>query len=330
MINVEDIKKGEYIISTNISIVYKGIVNINENHINCAIKQINFDTNKPLDNDIITKGFKRECEIFSKINHDNIVKYYGYAVDEKKKIGYIIMEECKENLLQHLCKDKTITQKKKIEYIKKIAYSIHYLHSNNIIHRDIKLQNILIDYRNEIKVSDFGTAKFISKSNNTFAGSVCYIAPELVLGKKITEPKLLDIYSFGILMWAIFKGNVPFINYKCNQYLLLKKIIINKIKPNLNEIICCDKFKDLMSKCWNNDTKKRPVSFKDIIDVLEDEYGNECANPKYKLTISIPNHSKSNEIYQSNPNKNIFKKIFFGLKRLSPKRKRRRNEFEVK
>ncbi|EEQ81993.1 hypothetical protein NCER_101373 [Vairimorpha ceranae BRL01] len=149
--------------------------------------------NNPVSIKIIPKNKKsyNEIKILSSVNHDNICKYLD--VYESLENLYLVTELCEYNLITFINEynvDINITKK----IIRMILCGLEYLHSNNIIHRDIKLANILIK-ENSIKICDFGLSCYASKNNFSVCGTEDYIAPEII--NKESYTKSVDIYSAG-------------------------------------------------------------------------------------------------------------------------------------
>lgn len=99
------------------------------------------------------------------------------------------------------------------------------MHRNRVAHRDLKPENILIDYDKQLKVIDFGLGSFYDEKNElkTFCGSPCYAAPEMVEAKKNYNPLNADIWSCGIILFAMLCGHLPFCD--ADTHTLFKKIM---------------------------------------------------------------------------------------------------------
>lgn len=153
--------------------------------------------------------FKKEASISSQLNHKNIVKILSYGTF---KDNYYIAYE----YIEGITLDKYIKQKSlsisEIESISiQILEALYYAHSNNIIHRDIKPSNIMIA-KGTVKILDFGIAKQELAATVTktglFMGSPHYVSPEQIEGHDIDYRS--DIYSFGIVLYEMIEGKVPF------------------------------------------------------------------------------------------------------------------------
>ena len=122
-------------------------------------------------------------------------------------------------------------------YSAEIFLAISFLHSKGIIYRDLKPENILLDRYGHIKLTDFGLAKHIQKTEGktqTFCGTAEYIAPEILIGKEYNFS--VDIWSLGILIYEMLTGNPPFISEnKKHLYELITKEEPNFDLPSLSE-----------------------------------------------------------------------------------------------
>ena len=191
------IGKGSY------SKVYRGYHKVTEQEI--ALKKISFNK---LHSNVKDKVIS-EINILQKMDHINIMKMYEYKFDG----DYILLvtEYCKDgDLEQWLKKDNNIIEK--IDVIKQITMGIEYMHTNNILHRDIKPQNILL-HNNIIKICDFGFSTIIKEHNmmfNTICGTPLYMSPELLFMKPYTI--MSEIWALGILFYIIIYSVHPFGN----------------------------------------------------------------------------------------------------------------------
>ncbi|MFA7672666.1 MAG: Stk1 family PASTA domain-containing Ser/Thr kinase [Clostridia bacterium] len=162
------------------------------------------------DKDFI-KRFKDEALSVAKLSHENIVNVYDVGYDNS--LNYIVME-CIEGttLSSYMETTGPLEIKEVIEISVQICAALEHAHSNGIIHRDIKPQNILISKNGKIKVTDFGIAKAINTqtltTDNKAFGSVHYISPEQAKGVFLNN--CTDIYSTGIVMYEMTTGKVPF------------------------------------------------------------------------------------------------------------------------
>ena len=158
-----------------------------------------------------------ETDLMKKLNHPNITKILEMFEDEKYFM--IIMEYINGgNLFSFVKKRRKLSEKTAKFLFRQIILGIKYIHEQNIVHRDIKLENLLIDLNNNIKICDFGIGRKIKSKNQLLhdqCGTLMYMAPEILLSSKEKgyEPFPVDIWSSGISLYIMLSGTLPF-NYK--------------------------------------------------------------------------------------------------------------------
>ena len=216
-----------------------------------------------------------EIDLMKKLSHPNITKILEYF--ESEKYYLIIMEYINGgNLFSFVKKRRKLNEKLAKFLFIQIINGIKYLHSKNIVHRDIKLENILIDVNNNIKICDFGISKILSKKEEKCydqCGTLMYMAPEILLSNKEKgyNPFLIDIYSAGIALYIMLSGSLPFnitddysslSENNTNNLDLQYKIINNKPKDIEN---ISHEAKDLLNKLLNKNPLKR-ISCDEILN----------------------------------------------------------------
>jgi len=170
------------------------------------------------------------------------------------KFIFIQIELCKENLKEYLNKNKLSFNEKK-QLCNQIIDGLQYIHNNNVIHRDLKLTNIFIDFNNEVKIGDFGLATNIYDMNYEEVGTYGYIAPEILEGNKYNYKA--DLYSLGVVILEIFsefKTNMEkilvikeFLKNKCDNN-ELNKLILGLINKNPDNRISLDEVKIILTR----------------------------------------------------------------------------------
>lgn len=162
----------------------------------------------------IENDFINEISMLKSIDHPNVVRIFECFQDEFN--FHIVTEFCREgDLIQYIIKEQGICEETAAYIMKQVLSAVSYCHEKNIVHRDLKAENILItsqhsDGKVDIKVIDFGiSCKIDPKKTLTKAsGSPLYMAPE-VFKKKYNEK--CDIWSCGVLLYLILSGTPPFI-----------------------------------------------------------------------------------------------------------------------
>lgn len=188
------------------SVVYKAYDNVDDRIVAIKILKDEF-----LNNEEFKRRFKNESKAIALLSHPNIVKVYDVNFGEK--LQYIVMEYIDGiTLKEYISKQGAITWNDALFFMTQILRAVQHAHDKGIVHRDIKPQNIILLQNGNIKVTDFGIARFSRSDTRTLTeqaiGSVHYIAPEQAKGEYTDEKA--DIYSLGVVLYEMLAGNVPF------------------------------------------------------------------------------------------------------------------------
>ena len=257
-----------------------------------AIKSFNkknFDTKT----DFIKK-ITYETNLMKKLNHKNITKILEMFEDDKYIL--IIMEYINGgNLFSFVKKRRKLSEKISKFLFKQIILGLQHIHSHNIVHRDVKLENILIDLNNTIKICDFGIGRVLSNPDDLLydqCGTPMYMAPEILFSSQEKGYKgfPVDIWSAGIALYIMLSGTLPFSlkkedslndNNNKKKNLALKQAIMYGQPKKIEKI--SDKAKDLLHGLLNKDPNKR-LTTEQILNhpwLKDDE--NDLNNNKYHL-----------------------------------------------
>lgn len=220
-------------------------------------------------NEEISQKFKKEATAIANLSDPNIVNILDVGTQDE--ISYIVMELVNGKTLKEVINfNGNLGYNTTIKIAIQIAKALDCAHKNNIIHRDIKPQNILITENGDVKVTDFGIAKSTDSSTITnttsIIGSAHYLSPEQAKGTYIDCRA--DIYSFGVVIYEMVTGKLPF-EGESPVTVALKHLQEEPIAPkNLNSAIP-DSLNKLILKAMEKEPIKRYQSAKDIIQDLQ-------------------------------------------------------------
>lgn len=235
-----------------------------------AIKRIKKScfTGRSSEQERLTLEFWREAEILSKLHHPNVVAFYGVVQDGPGGTLATVTEFMVNGSLRHvlLSKERHLDRRKRLIIAMDAAFGMEYLHSKNIVHFDLKCDNLLVNLKDPLrpicKVGDFGLSKI--KRNTLVTGGVRgtlpWMAPELLNGSSSKVSEKVDVFSFGIVLWEILTGEEPYANMHYGA--IIGGIVNNTLRPPVPSY-CDAEWRLLMEQCWAPDPVVRP-SFTEI------------------------------------------------------------------
>ncbi|KAG5106968.1 hypothetical protein JHK82_043938 [Glycine max] len=241
--------------------IYHGIYK--KEHAAVKFVKVRYNDQKGIPKSLLEAQFLREVTHLPRLHHQNVVKFIGAHKDTD---FYCILTEYQQkgSLRVYLNKleSKPISLKRVIDFALDIARGMEYIHAQGIIHRDLKPENVLVDGEIRLKIADFGIACEASKCDS-LRGTYRWMAPEMIKGKRYGRK--VDVYSFGLILWELVSGTVPF------EGLSPIQVAVAVADRNSRPIIpshCPHVLSGLIKQCWELKPEKRP-EFCQIVRVLE-------------------------------------------------------------
>ena len=264
-----------------------GKVNIGLNILTGRIVAIKSFNKKNLSNEKAKKKILYETNLMRGLYHPAVTKIL--ETFETDKYMLIIMEYISGGNLQNFVKKRRKLCEKTAKILfRQLIQGIKYIHSKGIVHRDIKLENILLDLNNIVKICDFGVGKITEKGHKLLdqCGTPVYMAPEIIQGDGY-EGFPVDIWSAGVALYIMLSGNIPFNRDKTHD---LQSAIINLPYKKIDDI--SDSANDLLKNILEKDPTKRLTPDQILEHPWMLEYNgkdDECFDYNYDLEIKNVN-----------------------------------------
>lgn len=259
------------------------LCNDSKTHLNVIVKEINISEQAPN----IRESSLNEAKILSKLKHPSIVGFVESFIENKKL--YIVMEYAEGGDLWKYIQNrngKLIPEKQVLIWIKQLCSALSYIHSRNILHRDLKSRNIFLDASNNAKLGDFGIAKVLEHTGDfakTMVGSPFYLSPEICNGVPYDEKT--DIWSLGCVFYEMCTLNPAFNGNNMGNVVM--KILMQKQQP-IPRI-----YSKELSKLIDSMLQKEPSDRPSLSQILEmNLFKPKTVNPpeKVKTPVSPPSH----------------------------------------
>ncbi|XP_060532516.1 mitogen-activated protein kinase kinase kinase 11 isoform X2 [Cylas formicarius] len=248
--------------------VYRGEWQGREVAVKAARQDADEDLTSTLENVV------KEAKLFCLLRHENIVSLEGVCLQEPNLC--LVLEYCRGGSLNRILAGRKIRPDVLVDWAIQIARGMNYLHWHapiSLIHRDLKSSNVLLSEEIEhddllyktLKITDFGLAREVYKTTRmSQAGTYAWMAPEVI--KNSTFSKASDVWSYGVLLWELLTGEVP---YKGIDTLAVAYgVAVNKLTLPIPST-CPQPWRKLMEKCWASDPHRRP-SFEHILEDLDE------------------------------------------------------------
>lgn len=226
--------------------------------------------------------FQREALSTSELSHPHIVSILD--VGTEGDCHYLVMDYVDgPDLEEYIQRNNPIPLPKVIDIMDQILSAVALAHKHNVIHRDLKPQNILMDKKGNIKIVDFGIAIALNQSTvtqtNTAMGSVHYMSPEQARGSMATKQS--DIYSLGIILYKLLTGTVPFTGENAVAVALKhfqeKTPSLRAKNPSIPQAL-----ENVVFKATAKDPRDR---YKSVLDMKKDL--DTCLDPSVRMNLSI-------------------------------------------
>ncbi|ESN95564.1 hypothetical protein HELRODRAFT_86641, partial [Helobdella robusta] len=283
----DDIKEGPKIGSGSFGTVFKG-----QWYGPVAIKKLNVQEPTPAQ----LQAFKNEVTVLRKTRHANILLFMGCI--SKPELA-IVTQWCKgSSLYKHLHVEvNRFELSLLVDIARQTAQGMDYLHAKNIIHRDLKSNNIFLDDNYCVKIGDFGLATVKQRWSGTGSyqcqqpsGSVMWMSPEIIRMKN-SDPYTFksDVYAYGIVLYELVSGQLPYKIRERDQIMYL--VATRRLKPDLTQVRSDipKSLVNLLERCIQFDPEERPL-FHDILRSLEQLV---LKMPKTTRSTSLPNLNRS-------------------------------------
>ena len=224
-------------------------------------------------------AFFEEIRVYSKVKNPAILSLYGFNLVnfEQKHFPTIIRDYMSNDSLDKLLEKERQVQSPpefnpttKYIILLGTALGMKYLHSQGIIHKDLKPYNILLDENYYPKIYNFGLSRlseeqFSNILNESKSGSPIYLAPEIISGESYSYKA--DVYSFSYILYELLSGKLPII--ECDDFSHIDEDIKNGKRPDLS-IIQDPGIQELLTLCWSNNSSERPT-FDEIVQIILQE-----------------------------------------------------------
>lgn len=213
-----------------------------------AIKEISFENLEK-----IRDSIKREFTLMKNLNHKNIIKLHEVFFDNDEKNIYLVIDYFPKGDFAKFLNGKALKEKYAKKYMRQLVEGLRYLYNKQILHRDLKPQNILVSETGNLVITDFGFARYTDNEHmlNTLCGSPMYMAPEIMLKKRYNNKS--DLWSVGVIFYEVLFGTTP---YKAKNMIDLMTAIKRKpvsLPKNTLTVAC----RDLLLNLLRRDPDKR-------------------------------------------------------------------------
>lgn len=239
-----------------------------------AIKRINDRcfAGKTSEQERMRDDFWNEAIKLADLHHPNVVAFYGVVLDGPGGSVATVTEYMVNGSLRNALQknERNLDKRKRLLIAMDVAFGMEYLHSKNIVHFDLKSDNLLVNLRDPhrpiCKVGDLGLSKVKCQTliSGGVRGTLPWMAPELLNGSSSLVSEKVDVFSFGIVLWELLTGEEPYADLHYGA--IIGGIVSNTLRPPVPEN-CDPEWRSLMERCWSAEPSERP-SFTEIANEL--------------------------------------------------------------
>ena len=217
------------------------------------------------------KNLSREIEVLTSLpSHPHVLTFFGVALSSDAVSTYIITELASHGSLYNYLHDKKEepSPDQSLAWAQQIASGMQHLHSNNVVHRDLKSGNVLLALGLLAKVCDFGTARTLAKTAmTTQKGTYRWMPPEIVEGVEANINKMCDVFSYGMVLYEIFARKIPYDDIPTDP--LVGLAVMQGKRPPIPATLP-PFLRPLLEACWKRDPSQRP-QFEAIVVAIQTE-----------------------------------------------------------
>ncbi|CAN6832619.1 unnamed protein product [Brassica oleracea] len=248
-INLRNLRMGPPFAQGAFGKLYKG----SYNGVDVAIKILERPENSLEKAQFMEQQFQQEVTMLANLKHPNIVRFIGAC--RKPMVWCIVTEYAKGgSVRQFLTKrqNRAVPLKTAVKQALDVARGMAYVHAHNFIHRDLKSDNLLISADKSIKIADFGVARIEvhTEGMTPETGTYRWMAPEMIQHR--TYNQKVDVYSFGIVLWELITGQLPFQNMTAVQAAFA---VVNRgVRPTIPND-CLPALTEIMTRCWDGNAQ---------------------------------------------------------------------------
>ncbi|KAJ4712311.1 Protein kinase [Melia azedarach] len=231
----------------------------------------------------LRSAFIQEVAVWHKLDHPNVTKFIGATMGSSElhiqtengqialpsNICCVVVEYLPGGALKtYLIKNRRrkLAFKVVVQLALDLARGLSYLHSQKIVHRDVKTENMLLDKTRTVKIADFGVARVEASNPNDMTGetgTLGYMAPEVLNGNPYNRK--CDVYSFGICLWEIYCCDMPYPDLSFSE--VTSAVVRQNLRPEIPR--CCpSSLANVMKRCWDANADKRP-EMDEAVSMLE-------------------------------------------------------------